>query len=65
MEELAEAGLQAMEDWMKELGLVLHMKELGVTEDMIDGIAEGSFILTGGYKTLDRAEIAEILRESM
>lgn len=65
VEELAEAGLQAMEDWMKELGLVLHLKELGVTEDMIDGIAEGSFILTGGYKTLDRAEIAEILRESM
>ena len=47
------------------MGLVLHLKELGVTEDMIDGIAEGSFILTGGYKTLDRAEIAEILRESM
>ena len=65
VEELAEAGLQAMEDWMKELGLVLHLKELGVTEDMIDGIAEGSFILTGGYKTLDRAVIAEILRESM
>ena len=65
VEELAEAGLQAMEAWMKELGLVLHLKELGVTEDMIDGIAEGSFILTGGYKTLDRAEIAEILRESM
>lgn len=65
VEELAEAGLQAMEDWMKELGLVLHLKELGVTEDMIDGIAEGSFILTGGYKTLERAEIAEILRESM
>lgn len=65
VEELAEAGLQAMENWMKELGLVLHLKELGVTEDMIDGIAEGSFILTGGYKTLDRAEIAEILRESM
>ena len=37
-----------MEAWMKELGLVLHLAELGVTEDMLDGIAKGSFYHGGG-----------------
>ena len=64
-EELAEAGLSAMEDWMKELGLVMKISDLGVTDDMIDGIADGTLILEGGYKVLDRDEIVKILKDSM
>ena len=41
-----------MEAWMKEIGLVMNIQELGVTEDMLEGIANGSFIMEGGYKTL-------------
>lgn len=63
--DLAAAGLKAMEDWMKELGLVMNISDLGATEDMIDGIADGTIILTGGYKTLNRDEIINILKESM
>lgn len=37
----------------------------GVTEDMIEGIADSSFIMEGGYKVLTKEEIAEILRRSM
>lgn len=64
-EEIAKEGLTRMEDWMKRIGLVMNISELGVTEDMLDGIADGSFIMTGGYKTLDHDEIVNILKESM
>ncbi|MDE6776302.1 MAG: iron-containing alcohol dehydrogenase, partial [Oscillospiraceae bacterium] len=64
-EEIANEGLLAMESWMKEIGLVMHISELGVTEDMLEGIANGSFICDGGYKKLNHDEIIEILKESM
>ena len=64
-EQVAEVGRNAMEVWMRGLGLVLKMSELGATEDMLEGIADGTIILSGGYKALDHSEIAEILKESM
>lgn len=63
--EIAEEGLARMEDWMKKLGLVMKISDLGVTEDMIEGIADGSFILDGGYKKLTHEEIVDILKASM
>ena len=64
-EEIANEGLAAMEAWMKELGLVMKISELGATEDMIEGIADGTLIMPGGYKVLNREEIVNILKESM
>ncbi|WP_394266423.1 iron-containing alcohol dehydrogenase [Anaerotignum sp.] len=64
-EEIADEGLKAMESWMRELGLVMNIRELGVTEDMLPGIVKGTFILDGGYKVLTEYEIMEILKESM
>ena len=64
-EQIAEAGLAAMENWMKEIGVCLHIAELGVTPEMFDGIAKGSFILDGGYRKLTHEEIVQILKESM
>ena len=64
-EEIAEEGLKAMEDWMKELGLAMKISELGATKDMIDGIADATFLLEGGYKVLSRKEVVEILKESL
>ena len=64
-EQVAEEGLNAMEVWMRELGLVMKISELGATEDMLEGIADGTIILSGGYKALEHSEIAEILKESM
>ena len=63
--QLADEGLKALEAWMKEIGVVLSLKELGVTPDMYEGIADGTFLLEGGYKKLTRDEVIEILRESM
>lgn len=64
-EKIALEGLQKMEDWMQELGLVMNLTELGVTEDMFEGIADGAFIMDGGYKILSREEVIDILRKSM
>ena len=63
--ELAEEGLKALESWMKEIGVVLHLKELGVTPEMFGGLADATFILEGGYRKLTRDEVIEIFRESM
>ena len=64
-EEIAAEGLDRMESWMKEIGLVMNITELGVTEDMLEGIAKGSFIMDGGYKVLTQEEIVEILKNSL
>lgn len=64
-EEIALEGLKEMENYMKEIGLVMNLKDLNVTEDMLDGIADGTFIMEGGYKILNHEEIVEILKESM
>lgn len=63
--EIAEEGLAAMESWMKELGLVMNLTELKVTEEMIEGIADVTIVFDTGYKKLDRNEIIEIFRESL
>lgn len=63
--EIAEEGLAAMESWMKELGLVMNLSELGVTEEMIEGIADVTIVFDTGYKKLDRTEIIDIFRESL
>lgn len=64
-EQIAGEGLDAMEAWMKELGLIMNISDLGATEDMLEGIADGTIILPGGYKVLEHNEIIEILKESL
>lgn len=64
-ETVAGEGLAAMESWMKELGVVMHIGEFGVTEDMIGGLVESTLIMEGGYKVLDRDEIARVFKESL
>lgn len=63
--EIALAGLDAMEQWMRELGLAMSLSELGTTENMIDDIVNGTFIMNGGYKVLTKDEIKEIIKQSM
>lgn len=64
-EEVAKEGLLALESWMKEIGVVMSVKDIGVTEEMIEGIADATFLLNGGYKKLTREEVIEILKESL
>lgn len=64
-EQIAEEGLSVMETWMKELGLVMNIKELGVNENMLNGLADSTIIMEGGYKVLSHDEILRIFKESM
>ena len=64
-EETALAGLDAMEKWMRKIGLVMNISELGVTEEMIDGIVKSTLIMQGGYKVLTSEEVRDILKASL
>ncbi len=64
-EEVALAGLDAMKAWMEEIGVVMHLTELGVDESMLDQIADLTFRMNGGYKALEKQEIIEIFKESL
>ena len=62
--KIAEEGLNEMEKWMKKIGLVMNITELGATADMLEGIVESTLVMDGGYKVLDKNEIREILKAS-
>lgn len=64
-EEVAREGLSRMEEWMKELGVVLKISEFGVTEKDLEAIADLVIVLPGGYKVLERPEIIDIFRNSL
>ena len=63
-EQVASEGLAAMESWMKELGLVMNITDLGATDDMIPDLVRGTIVLPGGYKVPNAEEIEQIFRES-
>ena len=64
-EEIANEGLKAMENWMRKIGVTMNISELGATKDMIEGIADATFILKGGYRVLTRDEVVKVLTESL
>ncbi|MDE5765583.1 MAG: iron-containing alcohol dehydrogenase [Clostridia bacterium] len=64
-EQVALEGLSEMEKWMKKIGLVMNITDLGATEQMLDGIVESTLIMDGGYKVLDKGEIKDILKASL
>ncbi|MDE6177758.1 MAG: iron-containing alcohol dehydrogenase [Duncaniella sp.] len=64
-EQLASEGIDALAAWIKEIGAASDIASLGVTPSMLEGIADATLFMTGGYKMLDRSEVIEILRESL
>lgn len=63
--QIASEGLGAMATWMKEIGVVMNLTDLGVTPEMLDGLADATLVLKGGYKVLTREEIIEIFKQSL
>lgn len=61
--ELAEAGIDALESWIKEIGAASDVEVLGVTENMLEDIAAATF-LGGGYKQITKEDIVQILKNS-
>lgn len=64
-EEIAKEGLSAMESWMKSIGLIMNITELGATPEMIDGMVKSTIVMDGGYKVLDENDIRTVLTASL
>ena len=62
-EEIAELGIDALEDFISELGIPLTLREIGATEDMLYDIAYSVIEEDTGYKMMTHEEILEILKK--
>lgn len=62
-EQVALEGLAAMEKWMKELGLIMNITELGATKEMLPELVKATLVLPGGYHAPNTKEIETILTE--
>lgn len=63
-EEMARAGVEALADFIKEIGLPSTLKELGVADrSRLKEIAYSCGISTGSYKKMTHEEILEIFNE--
>ena len=63
-EQIADAGIDALADWIKEIGASSNVSTLGVTEEMFDGIVSATF-LGGGYKKLTAEDVKKVLKDSL
>ncbi len=63
--EIALAGLDALKAWMQEIGVVMNISELGATPDMLEALADATFIAQSGYRVLTREEVIEVFRQSL
>ncbi|PNI00837.1 iron-containing alcohol dehydrogenase [Vibrio diazotrophicus] len=62
-EQIALEGIDALEAFTKECGIVTSLEELGATKEMLPKIAESTVILGNGYKKLTKEEVLNILEE--
>jgi alcohol dehydrogenase YqhD (iron-dependent ADH family) len=63
-EALAKAGVEALADFIQEIGLPTTLRELGMTDDSIlPNIANSCAIVAGSYRKLTHEEILEIFQE--
>lgn len=63
-EQIANEGLTAMEKWMRKIGLVMNITELGATKEMLDGMVKSTLVMDGGYKVMNEKDIRAVLQES-
>lgn len=63
-EELAEAGVQALADFVREIGMPSTFTEMGITDkSVLKKVADTCNLTAGCCKKLSREEILEILEE--
>lgn len=63
--QVAEEGLAAMEAWMRKLGLVMNITDLGATAAMEDDFVKSTLIMQGGYKVLTEDDVRAIFRAGL
>lgn len=63
-EQLAKVGVEALADFIKEIGMPTNFKELGIDETInLKEIADSCGIVGGSYKKMTHKEILEIFEE--
>ena len=63
-EETARAGVEALADFIREIGLPTTLQELGIDEKVdLKEIAESCAVVPGSYKKMTQKEIFEIFQE--
>ncbi len=62
-EETALAGIEALADFIRETGLPVTLKELGVRREQLKEIADSCGISPGSYRRMTHEEILEIFEE--
>ena len=63
-EEIARAGIDALERFIREIGLPATLQELGINGDVdLKAVADSCAIVSGSYRKLTREEIFEIFKE--
>ena len=63
--KVAMKGLEAMEEWMRELGLAMNITDCGAKPEQIEGMADACPICQGGYYILNRDEVVQVLKDSL
>ena len=61
-EDAALAGIDRLEDFIRELGLPVTLRELNATEEMLPLIARSTVLLPRGYHTMTAEEVLEVLK---
>ena len=56
--------LNKKKKWMKKIGLVMNITELGATKEMLDGMVKSTLVMDGGYKVFDEKDIRAVLKAS-
>lgn len=63
-DEVALAGIQALEDFIKKIGLPTTLRELGMSsKDMLPDIADSCNVAPGSYGNMSKRAILKILTE--
>ncbi len=63
-EEIAGAGVEALADFIKEIGMPATLQELGIDETVdLKEIADSCAVVPGSYKKMTHEEILEIFQE--
>ena len=63
-DEIARAGIEALERFIREIGLPATLQELGINGDVdLKAVADSCAIVSGSYRKLTREEIFEIFKE--
>lgn len=62
-DQIALEGIDALEAFTKECGIVTSLEELGATKETLPKIAESTIIIGNGYKKLTNEEVLNILED--